>query len=119
MHVTPGAVLHEIRQLRQALHKAENGFLVFIFISFLATIMPNNRLHRQQIAGGMSVNCTPPCDRLIKDTRQNMDTAQEQQALDRLAPRMGLVPLWQILDSPLSLSQVTDLLLSESTAVPP
>ena len=29
--MTPGAVLHEIRQLRQALHKAENGFLVQYF----------------------------------------------------------------------------------------
>ena len=81
--------------------------------------MPNNRLHRQQIAGGMSVNCTPPSDRLMKDTIQNMDIAQEQQAIDRLATRMGLVPLWEILDLPLSLSQVTDLLLSESTAVLP
>ena len=36
--------------------------------------------HRQRIAGGMSVNCTPP-PLINKDTRQNTDIAQDQQAL--------------------------------------
>ena len=37
--------------------------------------------HRQRIVGDMSVNCTPLPLWLIKDTRQNTDNAQDQQAL--------------------------------------